>query len=71
YRVDPRLGTAADFSARLKRRGVLISAFGGPMMRAVTHLDVSTADIDRAAEILRETAKESDRAAPGVAATYG
>lgn len=71
YRVDPRLGTAPDFSARLKRRGLLISAFGGQMMRAVTHLDVNQADVDRAAEILRETAKESGRAGASVAATYG
>ena len=54
YRVDPRLGTAAEFSARLKRHGVLIGAFGGQLMRAVTHLDVSDADIKRAGEVLRE-----------------
>ena len=71
YRVDPRLGAAPDFSARLKRRGLLISAFGGQMMRAVTYLGISPADIDRAAEILRETAKESGKAGAGVAATYG
>jgi len=71
YRVDPRLGTAAEFSARLKRRGLLISAFGGPMMRAVTHLDVNEADIERAAESLRETAAESERSGSAVAATYG
>jgi threonine aldolase len=71
YRVDPRLGTAPDFSARLKQRGVLISAFGGQQMRAVTHLDVDASDVDRAAAILRETAKERARAGAGVAATYG
>ena len=71
YHVDPRLGTAPDFSARLKRRGLLISAFGGQMMRAVTYLGISAADVDRAAEILRETAKEGERAGSGVAATYG
>jgi len=59
YRVDPRLGTAAEFSARLKRHGVLISAFGGQLMRAVTHLDVSDADIKRAGEVLREAAREA------------
>ncbi|HEV7226713.1 MAG TPA: low-specificity L-threonine aldolase [Pirellulales bacterium] len=71
YRVDPRLGAAADFSARLKKRGLLISAFGGQLMRAVTYLGVDQGDIDRASEILRETAKESGPSAPGVAATYG
>ncbi len=71
YRVDPRLGTAPDFSARLKRRGLLISAFGGQMMRAVTHLDVNQSHIDRAGEILREVASETGRAGSTVAATYG
>jgi threonine aldolase len=59
YRVDPRLGTAAEFSARLKRRGVLINAFGGQLMRAVTHLDVSDADIEQAIDVLRDVAREA------------
>jgi threonine aldolase len=59
YRVDPKLGTGAEFSARLKRRGLLINAFGGQLMRAVTHLDVDDADIERASEILGEVALES------------
>jgi threonine aldolase len=59
YRVDPKLGTAAEFSARLKRRGLLISAFGGQLMRAVTHLDVGDTDIERAIEILGEVSLES------------
>ena len=58
YRVDPKLGTAADFAARLKRRGLLISAFGGQLMRAVTHLDLSMHDVERAVEILREVARD-------------
>lgn len=64
YRVDPALGTAAEFAARLKRRGLLISAFGGQLMRAVTHLDVSVAAIERAVSILREVAAESPSATP-------
>ena len=71
YRVDPRLGAASDFSAHLKRRGLLISAFGGQLMRAVTYLGVDQSDIDRAADILRETAKESGRSGSTVAAAYG
>jgi threonine aldolase len=59
YRVDPRLGTGAEFAARLKRRGLLISAFGGQLMRAVTHLDVSEADVDRAIEVLQEAAGQA------------
>jgi hypothetical protein len=38
---------------------VLISAFGPQMMRAVTHLDVSAADVDLAAEALDEAAREA------------
>jgi threonine aldolase len=59
YRVDPKLGTAAEFSARLKRRGLLINAFGGQLMRAVTHLDVDDTDIERAIEILGDVSLES------------
>jgi threonine aldolase len=59
FRVDPALGSAPEFSARLRQRGVLISAFGPQMMRAVTHLDVSTADVDLAAEALDEAAREA------------
>ena len=54
---DPVLGTAAEFCARLKERGLLMLALGPRMVRAVTHLDVSAADVDRAAEILAETAQ--------------
>lgn len=63
FRVDPTLGTAAEFSARLKLRGVLISAFGPQMMRAVTHLDVSQADVDTAATVLEEVTREAHRTA--------
>lgn len=59
YRVDPRLGTGAEFAAQLKRRGLLISAFGGQLMRAVTHLDVNEAGVKRAIEILREVAGQA------------
>jgi threonine aldolase len=73
YRVDPRLGTAAEFSARLKRRGVLINAFGGQLMRAVTHLDVSEADVAQAIDVLREVAREAagrDAGRPAPGAVY-
>ena len=56
FHVDPRLGTGAEFSARLAQRGVRILAFGPQSMRAVTHLDVSESDVDRAAEVLAEVA---------------
>ena len=45
-----RLSPAA-LVAELKEKGVLINAIGGNSFRAVTHLDVSTAAIDRASNI--------------------
>jgi threonine aldolase len=58
FHVEPYLASGAEFSARLKQHGVLINAFGPTMLRAVTHLDVSQADIDRAAEVLQLVARE-------------
>jgi threonine aldolase len=37
---------------RLAKAGVLVIAFGPTTVRAVTHLDVTATDIDRALEIL-------------------
>jgi threonine aldolase len=37
-----------------KAKGVAISAFGPSRLRAVTHLDVSRADIETAADVLRD-----------------
>jgi threonine aldolase len=49
--------SAAARVAQLAARGVLVTAFGPRRLRAVTHLDVSTAEIDQAirvtAEVLR------------------
>jgi threonine aldolase len=41
----------ADLVAALKAEGLLINAVGGNSYRAVTHLDVSADDIDRAGAI--------------------
>lgn len=41
-----------DIVAELKRHGVLINAIGGSGFRAVTHLDVSAKDVDKAAAVL-------------------
>jgi len=40
--------------ARARERGVLVLAFGPRALRAVTHLDVSREECERAAEVLRE-----------------
>jgi threonine aldolase len=56
FRVDPGWGTAAEFSARLKRSGLLMNATSRDKVRAVTHLDVSDQQVDRAVAILGEVA---------------
>jgi threonine aldolase len=43
--------------ARARERGVLVFAFGPRTLRAVTHLDVSTEQCARAADVLVETAE--------------
>jgi threonine aldolase len=47
---DPRLAPA-DLLIQLKDHGVLIHAIGGCSFRAVTHLNISTKQIDEAAEV--------------------
>ncbi len=39
---------------KLAARGVLVTAFGPRRLRAITHLDVSAADIDRAVAVIAE-----------------
>ncbi|WP_455243432.1 low-specificity L-threonine aldolase [Petrachloros mirabilis] len=51
--IGHRLSPAA-LVAELKEKGVLINAIGGNSFRAVTHLDVSTAAIDRASNIFAD-----------------
>jgi threonine aldolase len=56
FDIDPELGTATAFSARLRDEGVLMNANGPQRIRAVTHLDVSREQVQRAAEVIHETA---------------
>jgi threonine aldolase len=48
--------TTAEFSARLKSRGVLINGVAGTLMRLVTHLDASREDCEHALTALAEVA---------------
>jgi threonine aldolase len=48
--------TPAEFSARLKSRGVLINAISPTRMRLLTHVDVSRADCEEAVGVIREVA---------------
>lgn len=54
--VAPALGTARELAARLHDEGILVSALGPQVLRACTHLDVSRADVERAAGALRRAA---------------
>ncbi len=55
FEVEPELGPAKDVLAKLKARGVLVGGGDGRVLRACTHLDVSAADAERAAEVIRKT----------------
>ena len=57
FRVDPAWGTAAEFAACLKQHGLLMLATSPELIRAVTHLDVNAADVDRAIEVLKRVAR--------------
>jgi threonine aldolase len=52
FEVDPALGTAVQLAGALKSRGVLIGPSGGQRMRAVTHLDVTSQDIQQVVEAI-------------------
>lgn len=56
FEIDPELGTAAAFQARLRDEGVLMNVNGPQRLRAVTHLDISREMALTAADILRDTA---------------
>ena len=52
--VDPELGTGKEVVAALKQRGVLVHHAAPQTLRACTHLDVSAAQAERAAETFRQ-----------------
>jgi threonine aldolase len=57
FRVDSKLGTAAQFVAALSERDVLMLAIGAQQVRAVTHLDVNAQECQQAGDVIRETAE--------------
>ena len=57
FEVDPELGTSKDLAAVLKERGVLVHTPGPQTIRACTHLDVSAAQAERAAEAIRRAVR--------------
>ncbi|MBL8878751.1 MAG: aminotransferase class I/II-fold pyridoxal phosphate-dependent enzyme [Phycisphaerales bacterium] len=63
FRIDPALGTADEFTQRLRERGVWMFSTGADRARAVTHLDVSRQQIDQAIRVFRDVCNTSIRAA--------
>lgn len=57
FQVDPQLGTAAEFVARLKEQGVLLYDVGRHRLRAVTHLDVTMEQVQAAAMTIESSLK--------------
>jgi threonine aldolase len=57
FRVEPKLGSAAEFSAELKTQNVLCLSISPTQVRIVTHLDVTESQCVQAAKIIRETAE--------------
>ena len=60
FRVDPAWGAADRFSEELKKQGLLMLATSPTSIRAVTHLDVNSADVDQAIEIIKRVAAKSN-----------
>jgi threonine aldolase len=52
FRVDRALGTAQDVAGRLRADGIFVSVLGADLLRACTHLDVTSGDIDAAASAI-------------------
>jgi threonine aldolase len=59
FEIDPELGSAKDIFNRLKERGVLVGNGGEQVLRVCTHLDISAADAERAADIIRKTLRRT------------
>ncbi|MFM8273106.1 MAG: beta-eliminating lyase-related protein, partial [Gemmata sp.] len=56
FEVDERHGGAKRVAERLKAKGVLVAPLGTRVVRAVTHLDVSRVQCERAAAEIRSLA---------------
>ena len=54
FEIAAGLGLAIQLAGALKEQGVLIGPMGGQRMRAVTHLDVTTADVAKTIEVIRQ-----------------
>ena len=62
FRVAAGAATAATIVDHARQHGVLVLAFGERTIRAVTHLDVTAEQCDRAAEVLVAAVEETSAA---------
>ncbi|MBV8136497.1 MAG: hypothetical protein JO121_12845, partial [Deltaproteobacteria bacterium] len=51
--VHPALGTAAEVAAYLRSRGILVSVPAPQVLRACTHIDVTSEQVEYAAGVIR------------------
>jgi threonine aldolase len=56
FKIAPQLGTATEFTAKLREQGVQLNGVGRYRIRAVTHLDVTMEQIQLAANVICNTA---------------
>lgn len=54
FEIEPRLGTAEQFVKRLEEHGIRMLTTGPQSVRAVTHLDVDRAGIERTIAVFRK-----------------
>ena len=62
FEVSSPWASARDVANRLKEQGVLVAALGRNVVRAVTHLDATREQCQRAADAIRSLAKVTSRA---------
>jgi threonine aldolase len=56
FKIAPELGTADEFTTRLREQGLQMYDVGRQRIRAVAHLDVSLEQVQLAGQILRDVA---------------
>ena len=54
--IEPERGNASDFVARLRENDIWCFAIGPQAVRLVTHLDVSSAQIERTCQVIQSIA---------------
>lgn len=57
FHIDKDLGSAKELTANLKEQGILVHAAGPQTVRMCTHLDVSAAQVERAADALKKAVR--------------